>query len=211
MRVTIIDYGLGNLHSVAKALDHVGAAVEFASDGKALESAERIVLPGVGAFADGMKGLEERGHADALKKIGKQGVPILGICLGAQLLMEESDEFGRNVGLGLIPGRVEVLPVAFGKVPHVGWARLQTDGRAGWIGTPLAGTPEGTWAYFVHSFQMVPSNPRNQIAFCVSGQTKLTAAVSLGPIVGLQFHPEKSGRAGLAMLAEFMRLPVANS
>jgi glutamine amidotransferase len=202
MRVTVVDYGLGNLHSVIKAFTHVGAQVDIATEAAQVLAAERLVLPGVGAFADGMRGLTERGHADALRTATARGTPLIGICLGAQLLLGESDEFGRHQGLGIIPGRVVRIPDAGVKVPHVGWNRLVP--AADWSGTLLAGTSAGTWAYFVHSFHMLPADAADLLAVADYGSHRITAAVQHGHVTGVQFHPEKSGEAGLAMLRAFI-------
>lgn len=203
MNVTVVDYGLGNLHSVIKALAHVGATVAVAEDAAGIAAAERLVLPGVGAFADGMAGLAARGQVEALRAYAAAGRPLAGICLGAQLLLGESDEFGRHAGLGIIPGRVALIPSAGVKVPHVGWNRLR-PGPAGWAGSALAGTAPGTWAYFVHSYHMLPDDPAAVLATAAHGPHVITAAVRRGAITGFQFHPEKSGQAGLAMLAAFL-------
>ncbi len=211
-RVTIVDYGLGNLHSVSNALKHLGAQVDYAEDGKAIANAERLILPGVGAFADGMRNLTARGQVQALRTFAASGRPFIGICLGMQLLFDESDEFGTHAGLGIIPGRVEriganvttAVPV---KVPHVGWNRLQPTYNAGWDGSLLAATPVGTFTYFVHSFVARPRDLAHVLAVTTYGPHRLTAAVAMGSVTGFQYHPEKSGADGLAMLAAFIAAP----
>jgi imidazole glycerol-phosphate synthase subunit HisH len=207
-RVTIVDYGLGNLHSVANALTHLGASVDYAEDGKAIATAERLILPGVGAFADGMRNLTDRGQVQALRVFARSGRPFIGICLGMQLLFDESDEFGTHAGLGIIPGRVERIPAAVGvKVPHVGWNRLNPARDGAWDGSLLADTPAGTFAYFVHSFAAKPRDAAHLLAVATYGPHRLTAAVSTGAVTGFQYHPEKSGAAGLAMLRAFLAAP----
>jgi glutamine amidotransferase len=219
-RVTIVDYGLGNLHSVANALTHLGATVDYAADGMAIAGAERLILPGVGAFADGMRNLTQRGQVQALRAFAASGRPFIGICLGMQLLFDESDEFGTHAGLGIIPGRVERIAAgaearesgspgvaAIVKVPHVGWNRLQPTRPVGWDGSLLATTPVGTFAYFVHSFIAKPRDPAHVLAVATYGPHRLTAAVQLGTVTGFQYHPEKSGAAGLAMLRAFINAP----
>lgn len=201
--VTVVDYGLGNLHSVIKALTHLGAQVAVAEDGAGLAGATLVLLPGVGAFADGMAGLERRGHVAALRAHAAAGRPLAGICLGAQLLLDASDEFGDHAGLGIIPGRVVRIPSAGVKVPHVGWNRLEPAGP--WTGTPLAGTAPGAWGYFVHSFHMVPRDAADVLAVTRHGPHVITAAVRRGACIGFQYHPEKSGQAGLAQLGAFLR------
>ena len=202
--VTIIDYGLGNLHSVANALKYLGATVSYAENSAAILKADRIILPGVGAFADGMRNLHERDQVSALREYAKSGRPLLGICLGMQLLFEESDEFGITPGLGIIPGRVEAIPAAGVKVPHVGWNRMLPAYNGAWENTLLANTPIQTHAYFVHSFVARPIHSAHLIAVTNYGAHQLTAAVTAGAIAGFQFHPEKSGVAGLSMLRSFL-------
>lgn len=207
-RVTVCDYGLGNLHSVLKALNHVGCEVDVAQDGRDLEFAERIVVPGVGAFADGMAGLERRGMVGELRKLAKAGRPIAGICLGAQLLLSESEEFGKHRGLDIIKGRVVLIPSEGVKVPHVGWDRLHVPSGVDWTGTPLQATEPGTWAYFVHSFMLVPEHKDHVLAACRYGAHEITAVVASGRITGFQYHPEKSGQSGLEMLKQFAHTQV---
>ena len=155
--VVVVDYGLGNLHSVVKALRHEGADVRVSEDPAEIQHAERLVLPGVGAFADGMEKLRHRGLVDPLREFVATGRPFLGICLGMQLLFDESTEFGRHEGLGVIAGKVELIPRAPGrKVTHIGWNRIAPAGR-GWAGTPLESHEPGTMMYFVHSYTAVPA------------------------------------------------------
>lgn len=203
--VTVVDYGLGNLHSVINALLRIGAEVNVASTGADIEKTSHLVLPGVGAFSDGMAGLRSRGQVEALRAYAASGRPLLGICLGKQLLLTESEEFGLHEGLGIIPGRVVRIPSAGVKVPFVGWGRLKSPADRGWEGSILGETPTGTWAYFVHSFHAAPENPGDILACTEYGPHSITAAIARGRVTGLQFHPEKSGPAGLAMLARFIR------
>jgi glutamine amidotransferase len=204
--VTVVDYGLGNLHSVLKALAHVGAEPRLAVSGAEVDSAERLVLPGVGAFDDGMAGLRARGHADAIRRFVQSGRPLVGICLGAQLLVSESEEFGRHEGLGLIPGRVVAIPPNGVKVPHVGWRRIRPPAGRDWTGTLLAATPLDTWGYFIHSFHVLPESAADLCAVVQYGEHQVTAVVARGRVMGFQFHPEKSGPAGLDMLRAFVAL-----
>ncbi|GDY12027.1 imidazole glycerol phosphate synthase subunit HisH 1 [Planctomycetota bacterium] len=202
--IGVVDYGLGNLHSVLKALAHHGAAAELVATPAAVAGCSRLILPGVGAFADGMRGLRERGLDEALVAFAASGRPLAGICLGAQLLATTGEEFGTHVGLGIIPGRVVRIPAEAVKVPHVGWNRLVAPVGRSWSGTPLVGTVAGTWAYFVHSYHVVPDDPQDVLAVTSHGPHTITAAVGRGAITGFQFHPEKSGQAGLAMLRLFL-------
>jgi len=201
--VTIVDYGLGNLRSVARAFQHLGMQVEMATDASGIERAEHLVLPGVGAFADGMRGLRARGQDVAIQQRALSHRPLLGICLGAQLLMDESEEFGRHQGLGLLPGRVVSIPSEHVRVPHVGWSRLKAPHCQSMFRGVLAAVPVGSWAYFIHSFQMVPVDPEHLTAVCSYGPCIIPAAIGRGSICGFQFHPEKSGDFGLEMLRAF--------
>lgn len=204
--VTIVDYGAGNLHSVAKAFAKVGARVELADHPAVLERACHLVLPGVGAFGEGMAELGRRGLIEPLRAHAAAGRPLLGICLGAQLLMEGSAEFGWHAGLALIPGDVQRLPEGCGKIPHVGWARIYPPPAIPWEGSLLGETPSQSWTYFVHSFQCHPAQAKYVFALASSGSVELTAAVRCDSVIGVQFHPEKSGAAGLAMLRRFVEL-----
>ena len=207
--VTVVDYGLGNLHSVIKALAFVGADVRVAETGEAMARAERLVLPGVGAFADGMAGLQARGQVAAARDFAASGRPFIGICLGAQLLLSESEEFGRHEGLGIIPGRVVTIPAGEAKVPHVGWGRLTAPSGCDWAGTLLAHTAPGTWGYFVHSLHCAPADAVDILATVRHGPHEITAVVRRGNVTGFQFHPEKSGQQGLAMLRSFVNVTSA--
>jgi glutamine amidotransferase len=204
-KVTIIDYGAGNLHSAAKAFVRVGAEVELVTDEAALESAACVVLPGVGAFGEGMASLHRRGFVTALRTYVASGRPLLGICLGAQLLMEESEEFGRHEGLGLVEGQVRLLPSEGVKIPHVGWRQIFPASDDAWQGSLLAETAPLTWTYFVHSYQCVPAQPQFACALAQYGPHTITAAVRRDNVVGVQFHPEKSGALGLSMLSTWLK------
>jgi glutamine amidotransferase len=205
--VTVIDYGLGNLFSVSRAFEQIGAQVQLADSAQAIDSATHLVLPGVGAFQDGMAGLQERGLVGPLRRYGASGRPLVGICLGMQLLFHWSEEFGRTEGLGLIPGTVAAIPSTGAdgrthKIPHIGWNELRLPaGRASWAGTMLEAVSPGTAVYFVHSFSCVPSESRDRLADCEYDGRLICAAVQRGPISGFQFHPEKSGGKGLRILA----------
>jgi len=204
-RVTIIDYGAGNLHSVTKAFARLDADVEIAETPELIDAARCLILPGVGAFGEGMEGLRKRSLVEPLRRYAASGRPLIGICLGAQLLMEESEEFGRHEGLGIVPGRVSLLPHAGVKIPHVGWCRIYPASDRAWQGCLLEETPVQTWTYFVHSFQCVPSDPLYSCALANYGEHAITAAVRREAVIGLQFHPEKSGTSGLAMLRTLLR------
>lgn len=209
-RVTVIDYGIGNIFSVRRALEHCGAEVQLSSNEIEIAAADRVVLPGVGAFADGMKGLRDRGLVDVISRFAGTGRPILGICLGMQMLATCSEEFGEHQGLGLIRGRVARVPNTTvdgrpHKIPHIGWSEIFQVADRDWKATFLEDTPEATPVYLVHSFHLVPDDAADLLADCNYGGHRLTAAVRSGNIFGAQFHPEKSGSAGLQMLAAFLR------
>ena len=204
-RATVVDYGIGNLHSVIKALRHEGAEVTVSGEAKDVAAAERVVLPGVGAFADGMKGLAARGLVEPLRAYAESGRPLLGICLGMQLLMGESEEFGRHEGLGIVPGRVvEIRRDAGFKVPQIGWNRIFPPKGVGWGGTLLGALDPGAMVYFVHSYTAVPEREADRLADSLYAGQRISAAVRRGNVWGCQFHPEKSGSAGLTIVRRFL-------
>lgn len=208
--VTIADFGSGNLLSVHRALSHIGAAVTVTTDAHEIARAERLVVPGVGAFADSMAGLTGRGLALPVKAFAASGRPTLGICVGMQMLFDGSEEFGDNSGLGLIPGPVRRIPATGAdgqphKVPHIGWNRLVAV--ADWRGTILDGTPEGASVYYVHSFSGHPADEAHRLADSDYDGCRIAGVVRKGNLYGCQFHPEKSGEVGLAILANFLGLP----
>jgi imidazole glycerol-phosphate synthase subunit HisH len=207
--VTIIDYGVGNLLSVQRGFEHCGAKVSLTADPDQILSAKRVVLPGVGAFANAMTALDALNLVGVIREVGRRETPLLGICLGMQLLLEESDEFGITAGLGLIPGRVIAVPLESisgeaQKVPHIGWnALLPSSALVDWNGTLLQDNRPGDASYFVHSFMAVPTDPAHRIADCVHGGHRIPAVIGRDQIIGCQFHPEKSGEVGLKILRRF--------
>ena len=207
MKVTVIDYGLSNLLSVRHAFAHFGAETLLTSDPADVLAAEKLVLPGVGAFKDGMDGLARLGLIEPIRRKAAAGTPLLGICLGMQLLFEKSYEYGERTGLGLIPG--EVCPLADDlkdpslKVPHIGWNRL--DIVPGWEKDPLFKyTKPGEYVYYVHSFY-AKNCAANTLA-ASEYSIPVTGAVKNGLVYGTQFHPEKSGDTGLRLLKAFAEL-----
>lgn len=194
--IVIIDYGMGNLHSVSKAVEAVGAVPIVTADKKIIAAAEKIILPGVGAFGDCMKNLQATGLVPELIKHIKSGKGFLGICLGMQLLFESSEESPGVAGLGIFKGAVKRLITEY-KVPHMGWNRLKLKAAS-----PLTAAADGSYVYFVHSFHAVPEDSNIITAVCDYG-TEITAAVGRDNIQALQFHPEKSGEVGLKMLQAF--------
>ncbi len=208
-KVTVVDYGIGNIYSVRRALETAGADVLLTASSADLESAERLVLPGVGAFADCMAGLRERGLIDPLLRYAGSGRPLLGICVGMQMLATTSEEFGKHAGLGLVPGRVAAVPSVGTegqalKIPHIGWTALCQPPGVNWQGSPLAEMREGESVYVVHSYAMQPVDPAHRLADFEYGGQRICAAVRRDRIFGCQFHPEKSGPAGLRLLARFL-------
>ncbi|MDE2495180.1 MAG: imidazole glycerol phosphate synthase subunit HisH [Alphaproteobacteria bacterium] len=208
--VTVVDYGIGNLFSVRRALETCGASVAVTDDRKIIESSPRLVLPGVGAFADGMRGLIERKLDRVVVDYAKSNRPLLGICLGMQMLATVSEEFGEHKGLDLIPGCVKAVEPTGAdgvphKIPHIGWTELQMPrSRNSWDDTILADLQPGSSVYLVHSFAVVPDDETNRLADCdYSGRT-ISAAIQNGNVYGCQFHPEKSGRVGLTILSRFL-------
>jgi glutamine amidotransferase len=202
--IAIVDYGVGNLRSVQKALEQVGVDATVTSRPADLGAAQGIVLPGVGAFGDGMASLRARGLAEPVLDQVAGGKPLLGICLGMQMLFEESDEMGQHAGLGLLPGRVVRFTDPALKVPHVGWNRLHVrqDVRPHPL---LAGIAPGSYAYFVHSYYVVPAEKGDVLASTEYG-VEFASVVGRGQVWGAQFHPEKSQEVGLGILANFARL-----
>ncbi len=200
--IAIVDYGMGNLRSVQKALARVGADAQITSDPEHIASAEKVVLPGVGAFGDAMAELRARGLVDAVRCAIESGRPFLGICLGLQLLFDVGYEGGRHEGLGVLRGEVVrfALPPEY-KVPHMGWNQLHVRRHA----PLLAGLPDGMYAYFVHSYYAVPAEA-SVIAAETCYPQPFASMVWRDNVYATQFHPEKSQALGLAMLRNFAAL-----
>ena len=204
--VAVCDYGVGNLRSVERALLAAGADVRVTTDAAVLESADGVILPGVGAFGAAAAALDERGLARAISAAAAAGKPVLGVCLGHQLLFDSSEESASLRGLGLLRGRVERLHPAPGKVPHIGWNRLEIVRRV----RLLDGVESGCFAYFVHSYAAL-AEPADVAAVTDHGGS-IAAVVAHANVMGVQFHPEKSGAAGLRLYANFVamcRAPLA--
>ncbi|EKT85644.1 imidazole glycerol phosphate synthase subunit HisH [Leptospira santarosai] len=210
-KTLIVDYGVGNLLSVKRAFEYCGAEVEISSDPEKIFKAPHVVLPGVGAFANAMMALKERSLIEVIKDITKRGTPLMAICLGMQMLMDESEEFGVNPGLGLIPGRVVSIPSRTKentnhKIPHIGWNELKRSSETvEWKNTILENSNEGDSVYFVHSFMANPVDRNHRIADCIYGGHSVAAVIGYDNIVGCQFHPEKSGVTGLNLLKRFLK------
>ncbi|WP_456455845.1 imidazole glycerol phosphate synthase subunit HisH [Thermovibrio sp.] len=199
--IAVIDYGMGNLRSVGKALEHVGADVVITGEPLKLKDSEALVLPGVGAFKDAVMNLKERGLWEVILEEVNKGKPLLGICLGLQLLFEKSYEFGETQGLGLIKGEVVRfnLPSEF-KIPHMGWNQVFKEKDS----PLLQGIKEGEFFYFVHSYYVKPEEEEVILTKTDYGEFFFTSSVEKDNVFATQFHPEKSQKAGLKLLENFL-------
>ena len=199
--IAIIDYGMGNLRSVQKGFERVGREAVVTSDAKTILSAGKVVLPGVGAFPDCMRNLEQNGLIDVVHQTIKSGKPFLGICLGLQLLFTESEEFGLSKGLDIIKGRVVRFKgpeFAALKIPHMGWNTISIKRRA----PALQDVPDNSHVYFVHSFHVVPED-KNVIATTTDYGIEFVSSIWKDNVFAVQFHPEKSQTLGLSILKRF--------
>ena len=203
MKITIIDYGMGNLHSAAKALEKVGAQVAVTRDPELVRQADKVILPGVGAFGDCMKNLNERGLAPVIHEVIAAGKPFLGICVGLQMLFEGSEEDPGVAGLGIFKGMVRKIAAPGLKIPHMGWNNLEYRTSS----SLFQGLPPAAYVYFVHSYHAVPTDES-----CITAVTdyggQVTAAVGRGLVQAVQFHPEKSSAVGLKILANFKEMSI---
>jgi glutamine amidotransferase len=208
--VAIIDYGIGNLFSVRRAFEHCGASVLVTNKPDLLLTSPRLVLPGVGAFADGMRGLKDSGLDELIYEFANSGKPLLGICLGMQMLATISEEFGVHEGLGIIPGRVIKIPDTTidnkpHKIPHIGWEQLlMPENVKTWDETILHGLSAGDAVYLVHSYFMLPDDDTYRLADCNYNGRLISAVVRRENVYGAQFHPEKSGEVGLTIINNFL-------
>jgi len=200
--IVIVDYGMGNLRSVQKGLEKVGANAVISRDQDQIRKADRLVLPGVGAFPQCMANLARFELIEPIREMVASGRPFLGICLGLQLLFDESEEFGIHEGLKIIPGKVKAFDKAMGlKIPHMGWNQIRFRKQS-----PIfRDIEDGSFVYFVHSFYVAPDDPADTAAESEYGVT-FTAAVERDNIFASQFHPEKSQQVGLTMLRNFAGL-----
>lgn len=208
--VHVVDYGIGNLYSVARAIERAGGEARLVSKASEIAAADRLLLPGVGAFEPCIRTLKGSGLSDAVKQFAATGRPFLGICVGMQLLFDYSLEFGRHEGLGLLAGHVAPIPpedaTGVRKVPHIGWSPLLRPAGLSWDGTVLDGVEPGqSSAYFVHSFSCVPEEESRWLAEVDYAGYRICAAIQQDNITAFQCHPEKSGTAGLRILERFLR------
>lgn len=200
--IAIVDYGMGNLHSVSKAVERLGAQAIVTAYPRELAHADAIILPGVGAFGDAMHALQSTGLASVLKELAHTGKPLLGICLGMQLLFEHSEEHGEHAGLGLLKGRVVRFEPGSYKVPHMGWNELLWK-------QPEHELVQGISAghvYFVHSYHALAEEAADVVAVCEYAGREVTAIVGRKQVYGMQFHPEKSGQLGMQLLQQFLKV-----
>ena len=201
--IAIIDYDAGNLRSVEKALEALGQQVIVTKDAETIRQAEKVILPGVGAFGDAMANLQRLGLVEVIRETAASGKPFLGICLGLQLLFEDSDETPGVLGLGILRGHIKRIPEQPGlKVPHMGWNNLELHHD----GALFRGLPEHPYVYFVHSYYLEAEDPDIVTATAEYGVT-IHASVQSGNLFACQFHPEKSSQIGLAILKNFAELP----
>ncbi|MBK3495998.1 imidazole glycerol phosphate synthase subunit HisH [Viridibacillus sp. YIM B01967] len=207
MKIGIIDYGMGNLFSVEQAIKRLGCNVLVSDDKEVLLAADALILPGVGAFQDAMKRLQEMNLVSLIDEVVKSNKPLLGICLGMQLLFEESEENGYGRGLGIFKGRIECFAgldedgKAY-RVPHMGWNELQFVQRPDWLGE--IEFPDEHYVYFVHSYFAANVDQADLVAFANYGNVDVPGIVQRGSITGMQFHPEKSGEFGVFLLKKWL-------
>jgi len=211
-KVTILDYGMCNLLNVVRAFEHCGAVVVVTDDASVALRAEKLVVPGVGAFRDSINEIEAKGMGDAIKRYIETGRPFLGICVGMQMLLDGSEEFGDHPGLGVLRGRVVAIPKLttegiVQRIPHIGWNHLvQPETIRSWRGSQLEGFEGKEPAvYFVHSFAAIPADPSVRLADTIYGGHRICAAVQRDNVMATQFHPERSGEVGLNIIRGFMR------
>ncbi len=201
-KIILIDTGTGNLRSVLKALESLDAEVVLTDDAAAVQRGDKLVLPGVGAFGDFMKGLRNNRLEEPIHAAVRRGVPLLGICVGMQALFETSDEMGMHTGLAVLPGRVVHFPLmGVLKVPHTGWNQLWQHNSS----ELFSNIPSGDYAYFNHSYYCVPGRPDDLLCLTDYG-VKFASGVQHANIFGVQFHPEKSQRVGLKLLENFLNI-----
>lgn len=198
--IGIIDYGVGNLFSLKSSFKYIGVSADLVSDEKGIRACEKLILPGVGAFGDAADALKKSGLDSVIKAVASEGKPLMGICLGMQLLFEKGLEFGEHDGLGLIPGTVVPIQplIKDNKIPHIGWNKLEFTEQRGDI---YKYTADGDFVYFVHSYHA--ECPDEFVTARTEYGSMLTASVQKGNVMGAQYHPEKSGDTGLMILKSF--------
>jgi imidazole glycerol-phosphate synthase subunit HisH len=210
-KIMILDYGMCNLLNVARAFEHVGAEVTITESPAEAADADRLVVPGVGAFQDSLAEIQRRGFDDLIRNFVQTERPFLGICVGMQMLFDTSEEFGEHKGLGIFPGKVQGIPKVTSdghsqRVPHIGWNHLvQPESGREWSGSLLQDfVNQSPAVYFVHSFAAHPTQPSDRLADCLYGGHRVCAAVQRANVMATQFHPERSGKLGLGFLKNFV-------
>jgi imidazole glycerol-phosphate synthase subunit HisH len=208
--VTVVDYGVGNLLSVRSAFEYNGASIKFSSDPEEIAKSDRLLLPGVGAFIVSMDDMENASLIEPVREFSRSGKPLLGICLGSQMLFSNSSEHGQRDGLNLVAGNVVDIPKAgtdgiSHRIPHVGWNELRVCGK-NWEGTILEGLEPGASVYFAHSYMSRPENAILKIADCDYNGINILATIQDENIHGCQFHPEKSGTVGLKVIENYLKM-----
>lgn len=212
-KITIINYDIGNLLSVERALQFLGADYEHARQPEEIIRGGKFILPGVGAFASCMNELKKRDLIGAVQEIITKGLPLLGICVGMQMLFDSSEEFGHHEGLGNIPGNIQAIPKTdmngiTHRIPHIAWSALQSprDHTQGWDCPLLTGIKPGAEVYYVHSYTAHPQKPAHRVADSEYGGQRISGIVHKDNVFGVQFHPEKSGPVGLKILENYIRI-----
>lgn len=201
-KVAIVDYGLGNLFSINQACEHVGLDSSITSDHDTIRNADAVILPGVGAFGDAMNSLRQDNLVELLLESVKQGKPFMGICLGMQLLFDESSEFGDHKGLGLITGKIKRFPELDengkkNRVPQIQWNRIYPNTAEIWDDSPLRNVEDGAYMHFVHSYYAEPEDSSHILSYSEYGGIRYASSVKKDNIIGIQFHPEKSAELGI--------------
>ena len=206
-KITIVDYGVGNLYSLKRAFRFLRIEADISEDEAFIKKSDAVILPGVGSFEAGMKGLKVRGLVDAIRKFAESNKPMLGICLGAQLMLGAGHEFGIFDGLNIIQGKVVHFPklASNEKVPHIGWNNIYKLSQK-WERSIFNSMAENFYAYFVHSYILAPDNKENVFSLTKYGEYEFCSAIRKGNIYGLQFHPEKSGPVGLEIIKNFINI-----
>jgi glutamine amidotransferase len=215
-KIAIVDYGLGNLFSINQACEYVGLKSSITSDIKVIKEADGLILPGVGAFGDAMRSLHENNLINPLLEFAKNGKPFLGICLGMQLLFSESEEFGNNKGLNLIPGKIVRFPELDEyqlklKVPQIQWNQVFLNTKKIWIDSPLKQVNNGAYMQFVHSYYGIPEKNEHILSFSEYGGIRYASSVINDNIIGFQFHPEKSAQQGIEIYKSWANFIITKS
>ncbi len=209
----ILDYGLGNIRSISNALKAIGARSFVSRNASEIKRAAALILPGVGSFGQGMHNLKSHDLIDCIYQFSESGKPILGICLGMQILMEKSEEFGNHAGLGLIRGEVRKLPLKSTnqhRLPHISWNNIYNKDNHNWFNSIFSGVNSHDKVYFLHSFAVEPNDEKNILSLTTYGNCEFVSSVKCNNIYGYQFHPEKSGDVGLKILKNFTLIVDSN-